>query len=106
MYCYELFADNDRSVWMPLFESTGMKYAAVIAICEQNNENDMGFTAEAMKMPLEALGYRVVSTVKILHLFDKGEAKSNERALTQSRNAGKKLADTMKLRSDVDKKSK
>ncbi len=54
LYCYEIFDKDDRSIWLPFNEVLGVKYATVIAICEQNNENDMGFTAEAMKLPLES----------------------------------------------------
>lgn len=102
LYCYEIFDKNDRSIWMPLFESTGIKYASVIAICEQADVHDMGFTAEAMKMPLEALGYRVVDTVKVLHLFDKTDARKNDIALKQAMASGQKLAKTLMLRRYVD----
>lgn len=98
LYCYETFDKNDRSIWMPLNEVMGIKYASVIAVCEQNNEADMGFTAEAMKMPLEALGYRVIDAVKVLHLFKKGEAMQNDQALEQAKAAGENLAKTLLLR--------
>ncbi len=98
LYCYEIFDNEDRSVWMSLNEITGIKYASVIAVCEQNDEHDMGFTAEAMKMPLEALGYRVVDTVKILNLFSKGEAQKDKIAIKQAKSAGVKLAKTILLR--------
>jgi len=101
LYCYEIFDKDDRSVWMSLNESIGFKYAAVIAICEQNNEYDMGFTAEAMKLPLEALGYRVVDTVKVLQLFEKGDAKKNNIAIRQAERAGEKLAKTLILQKEV-----
>lgn len=98
LYCYETFDEEDRSVWLNKNEISGIKYAAVIAVCEQNNEADMGFTADAMKMPLEALGYRVVSTVKALHLFKKEEASESESEKSKAAKAGEKLARTLKLR--------
>jgi len=101
LYCYEIFDKDDRSVWMSLNEAIGIKYASVIAICEQNNEHDMGFTAEAMKMPLEALGYRVIDVVKVLHLFKKGEAQQSNTALEQARISGEKLAKTLLLRKEI-----
>ncbi len=58
------FAKDDRSVWMSINEAMGGKYAVAIAVCEQHDEKDMGFTAEAMTKPLEALGYRVVRHCK------------------------------------------
>ena len=58
---------------MGVNEALGGKYAAVIAVCEQHNEEDMGFTAEAMEKPLRALGYRITDTVKAPGLFKAGE---------------------------------
>ena len=106
LYCFQIFAENDRSVWSSVNEVLGGKYAAVIAICEQNNEEDMGFTAEAMKKPLEGLGYRVLSTVKILELFKKGDALQDQKALEQVRMAGQKLERTFRLRKETEKKLK
>lgn len=105
-YNFEVFADDDRSVWLSINEAMGGKYAVAIAVCEQYDEKDMGFTAEAMTKPLEALGYRVVDTVKIFELFKMGEAFKNDKALKQARRAGEKLAKTLKLRKEVEAKLK
>ncbi|QGT99346.1 NADPH-dependent FMN reductase [Candidatus Syntrophocurvum alkaliphilum] len=100
-YCFEVFDKDDRSVWMGLNEALGVKYAAVIAVSEQEKEEDMGFTAEAMVKPLEALGYRVVSTVKTLHLYKAGEALKSEKALQNAKQAGEKLLKTLQLKKEV-----
>ncbi|MCB2293332.1 flavodoxin family protein [Clostridium algoriphilum] len=104
LYCFQIFDKNERSVWSSVNEVLGGKYASVIAICEQNNEEDMGFTAEAMKKPLEGLGYRVLSTVKVLNLFKKGEALQDRIALEQVIMAGQKLEKTLRLRKEAEKK--
>ena len=106
LYCFEVFSENDRSVWLSVNEALGGKYAAVIAVCEQDNEEDMGFTAEAMKKPLEALGYRVLSTVKIFNLFKKGDALESQNAVDQVKMAGEKLEKTYALRKEMEKKFK
>ncbi len=98
LYCYQIFADNDRSVWSSVNEILGGKYAVVIAICEQNDIKDMGFAAEAMSMPLEALGYRVLETVKVLHLYKKTDASGHEPAINQAKKAGYKLKATLNLK--------
>jgi multimeric flavodoxin WrbA len=103
-YCFEMFAEDDRSVWMGINEVLGGKYAVVIAVCEQYSEVDMGYTAEAMIKPLEALGYRVIDTVKALGLFKQGDALKDERTLDQAAKAGKKLAKTLMLRKEVERK--
>lgn len=105
-YCFEVFAEDDRSVWSSVNEVMGGKYAVVISICEQNDQKDMGFTAEAMSRPLEALGYRVIETVKILKLYKKDDALQNQAALEQAKKAGQKLKKTIVLRKETQKKLK
>jgi len=97
LYCYEIFDQEDRSVWMPLNEALGMKYALVIAVCEQQTAEDMGFTAQAMSKPLEALGYRITDSLEILHAFDKGDVLNQPQELQKSKKAGKRLAKTLNL---------
>ena len=101
LYCYEIFDEKDRSIWMPLNEASSIKYASIIAVCEQNNENDMGFTADAMKMPIEALGYRVVDMIKMLHLYEKKDAVKNNQSINEAKMAGERLARTLLLRQRV-----
>lgn len=103
-YCFQVFAEDDRSVWSSINEVLGGKYAVVISICEQNNEEDMGFTCEAMSKPLEGLGYRIVETVKVLKLFGKGDVVQNQEAIEKARLAGKKLEKTLMLRRKINKK--
>ncbi|WP_141304117.1 flavodoxin family protein [Moorella sp. E306M] len=102
-YCFEAFAGDDQASWDALHEALGIKYAVVIAVCEQHDEADMGFTAEAMIKPLEALGYRIISTIKAIGYFKAGEALQDERAVEDARNAGKRLARTISLRKEVEK---
>ncbi|MGO1651088.1 flavodoxin family protein [Senegalia sp. (in: firmicutes)] len=106
LYCFQVFAEDDRSVWSSINEALGGKYAVVIAICEQNDKKDMGFTAEAMSKPLEGLGYRVVETVKILKLFKKEDSLKNQDALEEVKRAGEKLKKTMILRKETKEKFK
>lgn len=100
-YCFEVFDERDRSVWISTNEALGGKYAAVIAVCEQDNEEDMGFTVDAMVKPLEALGYRVTSVVKALHAFAKGDVSNNEKAMEEARQAGEKLLKTLLLKNRI-----
>lgn len=104
LYCYEIFDEEDRSVWMGLNEALGWKYASVIAVCEQNNENDMGYTAISMEKTLAALGYRVVDVVKVLRLVSAGEAKNDEEAMGNAYKSGKKLLKTLELREKTKEK--
>jgi len=105
-YCFEVFAEDDRSCWLSINEALGGKYAAVIAVCEQQDEKDMGFTPKAMSKPLEALGYRVVDTVKVFNLFKAGEALKDNKSLEHASKAGERLVRTIKLKKDVETKIK
>jgi len=106
MYCFEVFDDTDRSVWMSINEAFGGKLAATIAICEQHDEKDMGVTSEVMDLSLASLGYRIVDSVKILKLYELGAATSSENAIKKSRQAGSKLARTLLLKENIRKRYK
>ena len=103
LYAFEIFDPEDRSVWMGINEALGGKYAAVIAVCEQHNEADMGYTADTMEKTLQALGYRVVETVKTIGLYSKGEAAESSSELLKAEKAGIKLLKTIELRKKLDK---
>ena len=74
LYCYDILNDDDRSAWLNFGEIFGIKYEVTVAICEQNYIDDMEFTSLAMDKPLQAVGHRVVESMKVIHLFNKGEA--------------------------------
>jgi multimeric flavodoxin WrbA len=106
-YCFEVFAEDDRSCWLSINEALGVvKYAAVIAVCEQQDEKDMGFTPEAMSLALQAIGYRVIEQVKVFNLFKAGEALDDSDALRRSGRAGEKLVRTIRLRKELELKIK
>lgn len=106
LYAYEIFDCEDRSVWLSLNEVLGIKYAVTVAICEQNNNEDMGYTSILMDKTLQAVGYRVVESVKALHLFSKGEAKNHDNYLQISFDGGIKLARTLLLSKSLKDKVK
>lgn len=66
--------------------------AIIVAICEQESNEDMGFTLDALKTPLEALGYEVIGELSVFKIFDKGKVKHNEQAMNKAYRLGKKLA--------------
>jgi len=100
-YCHEIILEDDRSCWVSVNEALGGKYAVSIAVCEQHEEKEMGFASEAMAKPLEALGYRVVENVKAIGFFSKGEVLKDDNMMQQAKQAGKKLAKTLKLRQQI-----
>ena len=104
LYCYDMFDESDRSVWLNIGELFGIKYAVTVAICEQNNIEDMGYTSIAMDRTLQAVGYRIVESMKVLHMFKKGESKKHEDILNEALHAGEKLGKTIVLANCIKKK--
>lgn len=96
-YALDAFDPEDRSVWISLQATKGLKYGAVIAVCEQKDAKDMGFTAEAMSGPLQDIGFQVVSTQKVLHLFGRHDAEGATETLDRMAMAGMKLYRTIRL---------
>ena len=70
--------------------------AAVVAICEQEAEGDMGYTLGAMRRPLEALGYEIVGELPVYAVFDRGKVKENRKVLGQASTLGRHLADALR----------
>jgi len=101
LYCYDVFDDSTRSVWVSLNETTGIKYAVTAAVCEQNSEDDMGYTSLTMQRSLEAIGYRVVENIKALNSYAKGDILKFEPELNRALLAGEKLAKTLLLAKSV-----
>ena len=52
----------------------------------------MGFTLEAMKIPIEALGYQVIGEQAVFRVFDKGKVKQDSKSLEKAFNLGRDLA--------------
>lgn len=59
LYCFYNFDDKRPRGWSSRLAGQGRK-AVLAAICEQKNKDDMGFTLDAMRLPLEALGYEII----------------------------------------------
>jgi hypothetical protein len=90
-YCFYNFANSRPRQWSSALASQGRK-AVIAAICEQENIEDMGFTLEAMRLPLEALGYEVIGQLSVLRVFDKAKIKEDVDAMGKALNLGGKLA--------------
>jgi len=99
LYCFDAFDPADRSVWVSLGELKGSRYAVSVTVCEQKDVADMGYASVVMDRSLQAVGYRVVESVKALHLFHKGECEQREDVLREAYEAGVKLGRTILLAS-------
>lgn len=96
LYCFYNFENNRPRGWSSQLANQDRK-AVVAAICEQESIKDMGFTLEAMKTPLEALGYEVVGQLSVFRIFDKAKVKQDQEAMEKARELGIKLAKLIKM---------
>lgn len=95
LYCFYNFSDARPGSWSSQLAGQGRK-AVIAAICEQKNKKDMGFTIEAMKIPLQALGYEIVDELSIFKIFDKAKVKQDIAAIEKAKKLGVKLAQSIK----------
>jgi len=91
LYCFYKFDKKRPGPWSSRLAGQGRK-AVVAAICEQNDKKDMGFTIDAMRMPLEALGYEIVGELAVLATFAKAKVKEHTSALIKAEKLGSDLA--------------
>lgn len=94
LYCFYNFGKDHPRSWSSQFAGQNRK-AVVAAICEQENAADMGFTLEAMKQPLAALGYELVGELTVFKVFDKGGVKKDEESMAEAHALGQKLATSL-----------
>jgi len=94
LYCFYEFDDNCPRGWSSRL--AGQKRKAVIAaVCEQETKKDMGFTLEAMRLPLEALGYEIIDELAVFKIFARGGVKKEEKILAKAVKLGKDLANAL-----------
>jgi len=91
LYCFYNFDRECPRGWSSRLAGQGRK-AVIGAICEQESERDMGFTLDAMRLPLEALGYEVVGELSVLKVFEKGKVRDDSEAMTRAEKLGSDLA--------------
>lgn len=94
LYCFYDFEDTRPRAWSNRLAGQGRK-AVLAAVAEQTDEYDMGFTLEAMKRPLEALGYEVLAELPVLGIFDRGRVKQEEEILKAASMLGRELAESL-----------
>jgi len=94
LYCFYNFQNTRPRAWSSQLANQDRK-AVIIAICEQENTHDMGYTLEAMRTPIEALGYQVIGEQTIFKIFDKGKVKNDSKALEKAFELGQNLANAI-----------
>lgn len=94
LYCFYEFENTLPRRWSSNLSGQGRK-AVIAAIAEQESKHDMGFALEAMRLPLEAMGYEIVSEIPVLRIFDRGGIKSHPDTLEEAKEGGRLLAEAI-----------
>ncbi|MEJ2097849.1 MAG: NAD(P)H-dependent oxidoreductase [Deltaproteobacteria bacterium] len=92
LYCFYIFDTHRPRGWTSRLDGQNRK-AVVCAVCEQKSKKDMGFTLEAMRRPMEALGYEIVEELAVFNFFDRGKVKKDPETLARAEKLGGLLAD-------------
>ncbi len=87
LYCFYDFDDNRPRGWHSRLAGQDRK-AVLGAVCEQENPSDMGFTLEAMREPLQALGYEIFKEISVFSVFDKGKIIEEDEVLAEAQKVG------------------
>jgi len=72
-----------------------MRKAVIAVVCEQKNKKDMGFTLDAMRLPLEALGYEIIDELAVFGVFSKGKIKAETKILKKASMLGTNLSQSI-----------
>jgi multimeric flavodoxin WrbA len=91
MYCYYDF-DNERPRgWSSRLAGQGRK-AILTIVAEQISKEDLGVTMEALRLPMQALGYEILGETPVLGMFDAGIVGDHPEVLNRAAEMGKILA--------------
>ena len=96
LYCYYEFTDDHPRQYRSLLSADPRRAAALMAVCEQTDPEEMGFTLPAMGRPLIALGYDIVGELPVYGLFEAGLAALNPEVMEAAVSLGRALAEKIK----------
>ncbi|MBG0776980.1 MAG: flavodoxin family protein [Desulfovibrionaceae bacterium] len=91
LYCFYDFQDTRPRAWSSRLANQNRK-AVIAAIAEQADPKDLGITLDAMRLPLEALGYEILAELPVLRLFDRGHIAQHPDILEHAQSLGRQLA--------------
>lgn len=94
LYCFYDF-DNERPRgWSSRLAGQG-RAAALAIVAEQISEEDLGFTMDALRMPIEAFGYQIAGELSVMGKFEAGIVGQDPEVMQKCAELGKKLAEML-----------
>jgi multimeric flavodoxin WrbA len=91
LYCYYDFTDERPRKYSSRLAGQG-RLAAVAGVCEQPEQEAMGVTLDMQRIPLEYLGYTVLTPLGAYSIFDAGAVKNDQEIMARARSLGQDLA--------------
>jgi multimeric flavodoxin WrbA len=95
LYCFYNFKNDRPRSWSSNLSHQGRK-AVIAAVCEQESSEDMGFTIDAMKRPIKALGYEIIGELAVFKIFDKAKVRDDKKAMEKAYKLGIQLSQSLK----------
>ena len=92
LYCYYDFTNDHPRKYSSRLANRPRR-AALMAVCEQTDPEEMGFTLPAMGRPLIALGYDIVGELPVYGIFEAGLVARNESVMKAAAQLGQVLAE-------------
>jgi multimeric flavodoxin WrbA len=96
LYCFYDFDNEHPRGWSSRLAGQG-KAAVLAIVAEQMDPKDMGVTMEAMRMPMEAMGYSIAGELAVPGVFEAGVVSERPGVLEQAAKLGRDLAATLSL---------
>ncbi len=91
LYCFYDFDNEHPRGWSSRLAEQG-KAAILAIVAEQVDPKDFGVTMEALRMPMEALGYRIAGELAVPGVFEAGVVEDHPEVLYQAARLGRNLA--------------
>ena len=95
LYCFYDFDNEHPRGWSSRLAGQG-KAAALAIVAEQMEPEDMGVTMEAMRLPMEAYGYRIIGELVVPGVFEAGIVSEQPGVLKEAKQLGRKLAEAIR----------
>ncbi len=95
LYCYYDFDAARPGAWSNRLAGQGRK-AAIVSVGEQHGSEGIGVTLEAMRLPLQALGYEVVAEFSVTGVFHHGQVVDRTDVMDEAEDLGRILGNAVK----------
>ena len=92
LYCFYEFSNERPGYWFSRLANQGRK-AIITVVGEQasREEGGMDLTLEALRRPVEALGYEIIDELPVLGVFHKGKVREYPQVIEQAEALGRRL---------------